>query len=72
MLATILRLFALRPLLSMAIFGIPILVLVAIGLFTVLALKVLVFIVFPIVLVIWLIRRFRRNESPIESSVMDP
>lgn len=72
MLATILRLFALRPLLSMAIFGIPILVLVAIGLFTVLALKVLVFVVFPIVLVIWLIRRFRRNESPIESSVMDP
>ena len=72
MIGMLLRLFALRPLLSMAIFGIPILVLVAIGLFTIIALKVLVFIVFPILLVVWIIRRLRRSESPIEPGVMDP
>jgi hypothetical protein len=63
MLATILRLFALRPLLSMAIFGVPILALVAIGVFTLIALKVLVFIVLPILLVVWLVRRTRRKPD---------
>ena len=63
MIAMLLRLFALRPLLTMAIFGVPILVLVAIGLFTIIALKVLVFIVFPILLVVWIIRRLRRDAT---------
>ena len=67
MLALILRLFALRPLLSMAIFGIPILALVAIGLVTVLALKVLVFIVLPILLIWWLVKRARRQSTPIDT-----
>jgi hypothetical protein len=66
MLALILRLFALRPLLSMAIFGIPILALVAIGLITVFALKVLVFIVLPILFIVWLVRRFRRQSTPVD------
>lgn len=57
MLASILRLFALRPFLTMAIFGIPIIILVAVGLFTIMALKFIVFIVLPIVLVIWLFRK---------------
>ena len=57
MLASILRLFALRPFLTMAIFGIPIIILVAIGLITIMALKFLVFIVLPIVLVVWLFRK---------------
>ena len=56
MLAAILRLFALRPFLTMAIFGIPILVLIAVGLFTILALKFLVFVVLPIALIVWLVR----------------
>lgn len=64
MLASLFRLLALRPLLSMAILGIPVLVLVGVGLFTIFALKVLVFIVLPVAVVIWLVRRFmRRNET---------
>lgn len=57
MLQLILRLFALRPLLSIAIFGIPVLALIAIGLATVVALKVLVFFVLPLAFIIWLLRR---------------
>ena len=56
MLAAILRLFALRPFLTMAIFGIPVLILIAVGLFTILALKFLLFVALPIALVVWLIR----------------
>lgn len=52
-----LRLFALRPLLSIAIFGVPILVLVAVGLLTIVFLKALLFVVLPVALVIWLLRR---------------
>jgi hypothetical protein len=40
----------------MAIFGIPVLVLIAVGLFTIWALKILVFVVLPIAAAIWLIR----------------
>jgi hypothetical protein len=58
-LSLFLRLFALRPFLSLAIFGIPVLLLIAIGLATVLALKALVFVVLPIAIVVWLWRRSR-------------
>jgi type IV secretory pathway VirB3-like protein len=65
MLVALLRLFALRPLLTLAIFGIPIFVLVAVGLFTILAFKVIVFVVLPIVAIVWLVRRFSRSgDSP--------
>ena len=65
MLVAILRLFALRPLLSLAIFGIPLFVLVAVGLFTILALKVIVFVILPIAAVVWLVRRLSRTgDSP--------
>lgn len=57
MLVSLLRLFALRPLLSIAIFGIPLLVLAAVGLFTILALKLLVFVVLPVVVLVWLFRK---------------
>jgi hypothetical protein len=57
MIAAILRLFSLRPFLTLAIFGIPVFILIAIGLFTVMALKFLVFIVLPIALVVWIFRR---------------
>jgi len=57
MLAAIVRLFALRPFLTLAIFGIPVVILIAIGLFTVMALKFLVFIVLPIFLVVWILRK---------------
>lgn len=64
MLAAIVRLFALRPILTMAIMGIPVLILVAIGLFTVMALKFLVFVVLPIAVVVWLVRKlFKSGDS---------
>ena len=56
MLAALLRLFAIRPLLTLAIFGIPVIILVAVGLITIMALKFLVFVVLPIVVVIWVVR----------------
>jgi hypothetical protein len=58
MITALLRLFVLRPLLTMAIFGIPLLVLIAVGLVTILALKLLLFVVLPIVLVVWVWRTF--------------
>ena len=63
MLTMLLRLFALRPLLSMAILGIPVLMLVAVGLITIFALKVIVFVVLPILLIVWLVRRFSRRDN---------
>ena len=61
MIGSLLRLIALRPLLSIAIFGIPLLVLVAVGLFTILALKLLVFVVLPVIVLVWLVRKFSRS-----------
>jgi len=60
MIAALLRLFALRPFFTMAILGIPVVLLIAVGLFTILALKFLVFIVLPIAVVVWLMRRLFR------------
>jgi hypothetical protein len=64
MLSSILKLFAVRPILSLAILGFPIILLVAVGLLTIMALKFLVFVVAPIVIIIWVFRKvFGRNES---------
>ena len=63
MIASILRLFVLRPLFSIMIFGFPILLLVAVGLFTIVALKTLFLVVFPVVLVVWLVRKLMRTRS---------
>ena len=65
MLAAIIRLFALRPFLTLAILGIPVVVLIAVGLITIMALKFIVFIVLPIVLVVWAVRKFfGRPDTP--------
>jgi hypothetical protein len=66
MIASILRLFALRPLLTMAILGIPIVLLIGIGLITVMVLKFVVFVVLPIALIVWLFRKFfgKSSETP--------
>jgi len=65
MFVALLRLFALRPFLTLVIFGIPLFVLVAVGLFTILALKLIVFVVLPIAAVVWLVRRLtREGDSP--------
>ena len=68
MLGSILKLFALRPLLSLAILGIPVVILIAIGLFTIYAVKFLVFIVLPIVLLIWVFRKVFGNGGNSSSS----
>jgi len=65
MLAALVRLFALRPFLTLAILGIPVIVLIAVGLITIVALKVLVFVVLPIVIVVWAVRKFfGRPDTP--------
>ena len=63
MIASLLRLFALRPFLTLALFGIPIFALVLIGLATVFALKLFVFVVLPIALVVWLVRKLTRGSD---------
>jgi hypothetical protein len=66
MLSAIVRLFALRPFFTLAILGIPVMVLVAIGLITVMALKFFVFIVLPIVLIVWVFRKLfgKSTDTP--------
>jgi hypothetical protein len=53
----LLKLLALRPLLSMAVFGVPVLTLIAIAFFSVLAVKLIVVVSLSIALVVWLYRR---------------
>jgi hypothetical protein len=60
MLVALLRLFALRPLLSLVIMGIPVLILIAVGLLTIMALKLLLFVVLPIVVIVWVVRKVFR------------
>ena len=57
MLNLLLKLLALRPLLSMAVFGVPVLTLIAIAFFSVLAVKLIVVVSLSIALVVWLYRR---------------
>jgi len=64
MLASLSRLFQLRPFLTMVILGIPVIVLVMVGLFTIFALKLLVFVVLPIIAVVWLVRKVFRRPGP--------
>lgn len=72
MLSAFARLFALRPLLSMAILGVPVLTLVAIGFAAIWFVKILFFVVLPIGLVIWLVRKFmRRDPAPVVTSEFD-
>lgn len=68
MIAAIVRLFAVRPFLTMAILGIPVIILIAVGLFTIMALKFLVFIVLPIVLIVWVLRKLFGNGGSSTSS----
>jgi hypothetical protein len=63
MLGSILRLIALRPLLSFAILGIPVIILAAVGLITIYALKFLIFIVLPIIVIIWVFRKIFGKDN---------
>lgn len=73
MLTAFARLFALRPLLSMAILGVPVFTLIVIGFFAIWAVKLLFFVVLPIVLVVWLVRKVSRSKtSPAPVRPIDP
>ncbi|MDX2185244.1 MAG: hypothetical protein SFW08_14795 [Gemmatimonadaceae bacterium] len=63
MIASLLRLFALRPLLGAAIMGIPVLLLIALGLAVVWLFKFVLYVVLPISLAIWLFRKLSRSSS---------
>ena len=64
MLSAILRFIALRPLFSLVILGFPVILLIAVGLLTIMALKFLIFVVLPIVLIIWVVRKVFKNSGP--------
>ena len=64
MLTSLTRLFQVRPFLTMAILGIPVIILVMVGLFTIFALKFLVFFVLPVLAVVWLFRKIFRRPGP--------
>lgn len=57
-----LRLFAVRPFLGTVILGIPVLLLIAVGLMTILMVKFFVVFVLPVMLVIWLFKRIFRGR----------
>jgi hypothetical protein len=63
MIKALLRLFALRPFFTMAILGIPVVILIAVGLFTIFALKFVLLVALPIALIVWLMRRAFRPSS---------
>lgn len=63
MISALLRLFALRPFLTLTLFGIPILILVVVGLLTIMALKLFIFIVLPIALIVWLVKKMKRGDN---------
>jgi hypothetical protein len=56
MIPALLRLFALRPLFTVAILGFPLILLVIVGLLAIYAIKFLVFVILPLALIIWLLR----------------
>lgn len=64
MLASLSRLLQLRPFLTMAILGIPVVVLIMIGLFTIFTLKLFVFVVLPVLAMVWLVRKIFHRPGP--------
>ena len=65
MLSAFAKLFALRPILSMAILGVPVMTLIVIGFFALWFLKILFFLVLPVALVIWLVRKVMKKDKPV-------
>lgn len=61
MIAALIRLLALRPLLTLTLFGIPILILIVVGLVTIWALKMFVLIGLPIIVIWWIFRKMKRE-----------
>ena len=64
MVQSLLRLLALRPFMGMAILGVPILVLIGLGLLVVVTFKVVAALFVPLLVVtaiVWFVRRLRRT-----------
>lgn len=61
------RLLVLRPLLGVAILGVPVLVLMAIGVATVLAAKLFFFVVLPVGLLVWIATRVFKEHDDLKS-----
>jgi hypothetical protein len=59
----ILKLIALRPLLSMAVFGIPVIGLILLGLFAVAVLKIVLILAIPAGVLFWVMRSRRKSAS---------
>ncbi len=73
MIESLLRLLALRPLLTIAIMGIPLLVLIVIGLAAIMLFKLLLFVVLPVAIGVWLLRRiFRGRPARSHEPVAEP
>lgn len=72
MIALLLRLLALRPFLTMGILGIPVMILIAVGLVTIFAVKALVFFVLPAVVIIWLVRKAYKSARAREMFESSP
>jgi hypothetical protein len=66
MIPALLRLFALRPLFTVAILGFPLILLVIVGLLAIYAIKFLVFVILPLALIIWLLRTLFWNGGTAE------
>ena len=65
MLASLMRLLAVRPLLGTVILGFPILLVIGVGLFSIFLFKLVVFVILPIAICVWLFRKiFRANPRP--------
>lgn len=60
MLTALLRLFAIRPILAGTLLGIPILTLILLGLAAAVLLKVVLFVVIPVTVAWWIVKRIRR------------
>ncbi|HEY0994709.1 MAG TPA: hypothetical protein VGD77_01840 [Gemmatimonadaceae bacterium] len=62
MLASLMRLVAVRPVLGTMILGFPVLLLIGLGLLSIFLFKLVVFVVLPIALCVWLFRKLSRSR----------
>jgi hypothetical protein len=62
MLASLMRLVAVRPVLGTMVLGFPVLLLIGLGLLSIFLFKLVVFVVLPIALCVWLFRKLFRSR----------
>ena len=62
MLASLMRLVAVRPVLGTMVLGFPVLLLIGLGLLSIFLFKLVVFVVLPIALCVWIFRKLFRSR----------